>query len=140
MTQQMNEHEVDSGQSGPVILIVEDEPTISRVLAFWLKDSGFVDYTAGSAEEALDLLNLIEPALVVTDVRLPGIDGAELVRRIKAQRDIPAFLMSGHPEPRFHQADRFFSKPFDIEPLIDCIVGLKPQLAEAAQTAPPVMH
>src|ERR1051325_10345709 len=95
--------------AAPVILIVEDEAGLSRVLGFWLKTEGFVDYLAGSAEEALELLPLVEPDLVISDVWMPGMDGVELTRRIKARLAIPVILMSGRAEPRSHQADRFFA-------------------------------
>ena len=113
--------DVGEQDEGPVVLIVEDEPSISRVLGFWLKAAGVIDYKAGSAEEALELLPLVEPDLVIADVRLPGIDGVQFIDRVKARRDVPAFLMSGHPEPSFHHADRFFSKPYDLEAMIEVI-------------------
>lgn len=110
------------------------------MLGFWLKQEGFIEYTAASAEEALQLLAHIDPDLVVSDVRLPGVDGVELVSRIKTQRDVPALLMSGYPEPQFHHADRFFLKPYGLDAMIDFIKQLRPQLLRRAGNRSQAMH
>jgi two-component system phosphate regulon response regulator PhoB len=73
-------------------LIVDDEPAILRLVAMVLRELGFETLTATDAETAAQLLKSSRPDLVVTDVRLPGISGVELARRIKASRRLPIRL------------------------------------------------
>ncbi len=85
-----------------------------------LTDLGFETLTARDAETAAELLKSINPDLIVTDVRLPGMDGVELARRIKTSRRLkktPVLLMSAYSEPRQHYGDAFIAKPFDISEL-----------------------
>jgi len=98
-------------------LVVDDEPAILRLVAMVLKELGFETLTARDAETAAELLKSSKPDLVVTDVRLPGMDGVELARRIKASRRLkktPVLLMSAYSEPPKHKGDGFIAKPFDI--------------------------
>lgn len=101
-------------------LIVDDEPAILRLVAMVLRELGFETLTATDAETAAQLLKSSQPDLVVTDVRLPGISGVELARRIKASRRLantPVLLMSAFAEPPEHDGDGFIAKPFDIDEL-----------------------
>lgn len=85
-----------------------------------LSELGFETLTARDAETAARLLKSSKPDLIVTDVRLPGMDGVELVRRIKASRRLkktPVLLMSAYSEPPQHDGDGFIAKPFDISEL-----------------------
>jgi len=101
-------------------LIVDDEPAILRLVAMVLSELGFETLTARDAETAAELLKSSKPDLIVTDVRLPGMDGVELARRIKASRRLkktPVLLMSAYSEPPHHAGDGFIAKPFDISEL-----------------------
>jgi len=101
-------------------LIVDDEPAILRLVAMVLTELGFETLTARDAETAAELLKSSKPDLIVTDVRLPGMDGVELARRIKASRRLkktPVLLMSAYSEPSQHNGDGFIAKPFDISEL-----------------------
>jgi CheY-like chemotaxis protein len=100
---------------------VDDEPVILKMIAAVLTDLGY-DATAiaADAETALDLAQLRKPDIVITDVRLPGMDGAELARRIKACAEMattPVILMSAYREPSPNPGDAFLQKPFDVEQL-----------------------
>jgi len=101
-------------------LIVDDEPAILRLIAMVLRDLGFGTLTATDAESATEVLKSSKPDLVVTDVRLPGISGVELAKRIKASRRLaktPVLLMSAFAEPQEHEGDGFIAKPFAISEL-----------------------
>jgi two-component system, OmpR family, phosphate regulon response regulator PhoB len=101
-------------------LIVDDEPAILRLVAMVLRELGFETLTAPDAETASQLLKSSKPDLVVTDVRLPGISGIELAKRIKSSkrlRKVPVLLMSAFAEPPAHAGDGFIAKPFDISEL-----------------------
>jgi len=102
----------------PVCLVIDDEPSILRLVALVLEDLGCEALQAADAETAERILASTRPAFIITDVRLPGIDGLELARRVKARTelsDTPVLLMSAFGEPRGHPGDAFLAKPFDID-------------------------
>ncbi len=81
----------------PEILLVEDEPSSSEALSFWLRLNGFRVILAGNGEEALKRLEERVPALVLTDVMMPMMDGLALLRQIRSRDDlaqVPVVLMS----------------------------------------------
>jgi two-component system, OmpR family, phosphate regulon response regulator PhoB len=101
-------------------LVVDDEPAILRLVAMVLRGLGFETLTAPDAETASRLLKSSKPDLIVTDVRLPGISGIELAKRVKASKRlarIPVLLMSAFGEPPAHEGDGFIAKPFDLDDL-----------------------
>ena len=112
-------------------LVVDDEPAILRLVAVVLRDLGCDTLMAEDAESALRIIESDHPDVVISDIKLPGMDGVELARRIKsnAGSGTPVLLMSAFAEPRHHQGDGFLAKPFDIEGLIDFV---SPYLHEAA--------
>jgi len=105
-------------------LVVDDEPAILRLVAVVLRDLGCDALTARDAESALDVIEQQDPDFVISDIKLPGINGVELARRIKSDRRLdkkPVLLMSAFGEPRSHDGDGFLAKPFDIDGFIDFV-------------------
>lgn len=104
-------------------LVVDDEPAILRLVAVVLRDLGCHTLTAGDAESALLIIESDHPDVVVSDIKLPGMDGVELARRIKSESNsgTPVLLMSAFGEPPNHKGDGFLAKPFDIDELIDLV-------------------
>jgi DNA-binding response OmpR family regulator len=99
-------------------LIIDDEPSILRLVALVLQDLGCEALQAPDAETAEQILGSARPAFIITDVRLPGIDGLELTRRVKSHAELsqtPVLLMSAFGEPPGHCGDAFLAKPFDID-------------------------
>jgi CheY-like chemotaxis protein len=79
------------------ILLVDDEAGIRKVLSIALTDGGYVVTTAESGAEALRLFRDLSPAIVLTDIKMPGLDGIELLRTIKAERpDTEVIMITGH--------------------------------------------
>jgi two-component system nitrogen regulation response regulator NtrX len=79
------------------ILIVDDEESICQTLGGILKDEGYEVVTAGSGEEALRILEEEQPNLVLLDIWLPGMDGIETLKAIKAAHpQLQVVMMSGH--------------------------------------------
>ncbi|HKR99788.1 MAG TPA: response regulator [Candidatus Dormibacteraeota bacterium] len=73
-----------SGALNARVLIVDDDPGYQRLLDIRLRQSGATTALAGTGEEGLELLESFAPQLVIADLRMPGIDGLELCRRIRA--------------------------------------------------------
>ena len=107
------------------ILIVDDEKNYTAVLSVVLEEEGYETYTANSADGALDILKVEDVDLVVTDMKMPGMDGLELLGRIKQKwPDIPVIMMTAHGtvdkavEAMQQGAYTFILKPFDNERLV----------------------
>ena len=82
------------------ILIVDDDRLVLSALATGLETFGYVVGKASSGEQALELLDTVEPDLVVMDVCLPGISGIETARQIWQKRGIPVIFLSAYDEPQ----------------------------------------
>ncbi|MBO9319589.1 MAG: GAF domain-containing protein [Chloroflexus sp.] len=83
------------------ILVVEDDNDIRRIFQVILSRHGFRVSVVTTGEEALSFLQLITPDLILLDLALPGVDGAEITRRIKADRTkpfIPIIIVSAHAD------------------------------------------
>jgi CheY-like chemotaxis protein len=102
-----------------LVLLVEDHADTRQIYAEFLGET-FEVLQAADGEQALDVVQHRVPALVITDLTLPGIDGFELIRRLRdspSTRQIPAICLSGHGG-RAHEAraravgcDRILEKP-----------------------------
>jgi DNA-binding response OmpR family regulator len=79
---------------GSTVLVVEDEPDIVALLRDFLVDAGFQALAAGDAQGALRALESTRVDCVLLDVMLPGDDGFELCRRIRADSDVPLLFLS----------------------------------------------
>jgi signal transduction histidine kinase len=106
------------------ILLVDDEEGIRKVLGISLEDSGYQVWTAQNGEEALRLFQEIRPQIVLTDIKMPGMDGIELLQRIKEQdSDTEVIMITGHGEMDLaisslkHEATDFITKPIHDEVL-----------------------
>jgi CheY-like chemotaxis protein len=105
-------------------LVVEDEPAILRLIVVVLEDMGFEMLAATDAESALEIVSASDPDVVIADVRLPGMDGVELARKIKSSdghASTPVLLMSAYAEPAGHPCEGFLHKPFDIDQLAEFV-------------------
>ncbi len=106
----------------PNILIVEDEPKMRRLLELNLGDDGFTTISAGDAESGLKLLNGSPVDLVITDVKLPGMDGMEFLQAVKrAHAALPVVVMTafGTVETAVQAmklgASNYLLKPFSLD-------------------------
>lgn len=107
------------------ILIVEDDPGISRLLEVYLDSKGYTILTAGCGQDALDICRMTPPDLILLDVRLPDISGYEVgtaLRRMPDTQYIPIVILTAFTERNDRmiahhtvRADYFLGKPFDIE-------------------------
>jgi two-component system KDP operon response regulator KdpE len=106
------------------VLVVDDEPQITRVLRTVLTSQGYQVRTAGEGESALLSFNEWRPELVITDLYMPRMDGVELCRRIRAVSSVPIIVLSVKGEERTKVealdsgADDYVTKPFGIDELM----------------------
>ena len=84
------------------ILVVDDEPVVRDVVVRYLRRDGFATLEAGTGDDARELIETRDPSLVVLDVMLPGTDGLELCRWIRARSELPVILLTA----RVDEADR----------------------------------
>ncbi len=100
------------------VLVVDDEPHIRELVCGYLRRDGFAAAEAGSGEEALATLARDAVDLVVLDVRLPGIDGMETLRRLRRTSDVPVLMLTARAEEADRivgleiGADDYVTKPF----------------------------
>jgi CheY-like chemotaxis protein len=125
------------------ILVVDDIPNILELIDTTLKfKGGYRVVTAHNGEEALEVIQRERPALVVTDILMPRMDGFNLVHRLRLNpetRDIPVVFLSATyiaPEDKTFAvlvgATRFLEKPIDIDQLMRTISELLAQVEPAA--------
>ena len=106
------------------VLIVDDEPQITRVIKTVLSSQGYQVRTAAEGESALSSLNEWHPELVITDLYMPRMDGIELCRRIRAVSTVPIIVLSVKGEERAKVealdsgADDYVTKPFGTDELL----------------------
>src|SRR3979490_342121 len=80
------------------ILVVDDEPQIARVLKTALSAQGYSIRTASDGDDALQVMKSWTPDLVITDLRMPNMDGVELCRHLRAKSGIPIIVLSARNE------------------------------------------
>src|SRR5437868_15223715 len=106
------------------ILIVDDEPQITRVLRTGLGTRGYEVRVAADGETALDTFNDWHPDLVITDLSMPNMNGLELCRRLRAISEVPIIVLSVRGEEKMKVealdagADDYVTKPFGMDELL----------------------
>jgi DNA-binding response OmpR family regulator len=113
------------------ILIVEDEYAVARGVQYALQQEGYQVALARSGEEGLTIAGELAPDLVLLDVRLPGIDGFEVLRRLRASGSkAPVLMLTARDEEMDKViglelgADDYLSKPFGLRELMSRIKAL----------------
>ncbi|MBI4330190.1 MAG: response regulator transcription factor [Chloroflexi bacterium] len=101
----------------PVILIIDDDPTILRSLQINLEGDGFEVMTAGTGREALDKLKTKLPDLAVVDLLLPDMHGFELCRKIKSFLDLPMIMLTAvDTEDSIVQGLSLYAEDYVVKP------------------------
>jgi len=104
------------------VLLVDDEAGIRKVLGIALADSGYEVTTAENGEAALSLFRELKPPIVLTDIKMPDMDGIELLQHIKAESpDTEVIMFTGHGDMELaikslkYDATDFVTKPINDE-------------------------
>ncbi len=126
------------------VLVVDDDPGVAEFASAVLASAGFAAKTAGSGEEALAAARRARPALVVLDIRLPGVSGYEIFRELKDELgpELPVIFLSGERRETFDRtaglllgADDYLVKPFAAEELLVRVRSILTRAGRAAGSA-----
>jgi chemotaxis protein histidine kinase CheA/ActR/RegA family two-component response regulator len=126
-------HPVVAGQPHSYILVVDDSPSVRRVVSGMLKNAGWAVQTARDGVEALEIIGRERPAAVLLDVEMPRMDGYELMATIRSQdtyRTLPLVVLTSRAASKHKQradqlgADAYIVKPYQDEQLINTLIAL----------------
>jgi DNA-binding response OmpR family regulator len=106
------------------ILVVDDEPSISEPIAYTLRKEGYRVEIAATGTEAIAMARRLRPDAIVLDVMLPGVDGLQVCRTLRAESTVPILLLSAKGEEIDRVvglelgADDYLAKPFAMRELL----------------------
>jgi excisionase family DNA binding protein len=115
-------------KAGPLVLLVDDDEKLRKLVRVNLESEGYTVREAGSADEGLSAIAATKPDLVLLDVMMPHVDGWEMLQQIQDQYGvgaIPVVMFSGEADEQAQAqatssgAHAFVGKPFDLQQLID---------------------
>jgi signal transduction histidine kinase len=122
------------------LLVIDDEPAILEMLELSLSREGYEVMTAENGNEGIKIFREQDPKLVLTDIKMPGMDGIEVLRRIKAiDEETEVIVITGHGDMEVaiaalqHQASDFITKPIRNEVLMVSLERAKKRLAMSEQ-------
>lgn len=122
----------------PTVLVIDDDVILAELLAAIVEGAGFQAVLAADGAEGLRLARSAGPALVLCDMSMPGVSGAEVIRSLRndpSTSHLRLVLMSGHaaPDLRAIGADKFLAKPFFPEEVVSLLRTLNiPQTSQLA--------
>jgi DNA-binding response OmpR family regulator len=115
--------------SMPRILLVDDDPAILRLLDVNFRMEGFDVDATSHGEDALAAIARATPDVIVLDLMLPGMDGREILRRLRAEpatASVPVLFLTarGRDDAAAGEAERYIQKPFDTVDLVATVRSL----------------
>ena len=106
-----------------VVLIVDDDPKIRRLVAAHMKEAGFEIFLAGNGQDAIDQASLRQPDAIILDIAMPGMNGLEALTRLREWYTDPILILSATDQEREKVkaldlgADDYMTKPFGTDEL-----------------------
>jgi two-component system alkaline phosphatase synthesis response regulator PhoP len=106
------------------ILVIDDEPSIINLVSAYLKPEGYDVYTAANGNAGLKAASAFKPDLIILDLMLPGMDGIELLTRLRRESDVYVILLTARTEETDKivglsvGADDYMTKPFSPRELV----------------------
>jgi len=129
------------------VLVVDDEPTVREVVAGYLRRDGHEVAEAADGHLALELFDADPPDLVVLDMMLPGVNGLDILRRIRSGGEVPVIMLTARAEESDRVAglelgaDDYVVKPFSPRELAARVNGVLRRTNGRAASAPgPIVH
>ena len=116
--------------NGKKVLVIDDEAPVRRILELKLRNSGYDVITASDGEEGLSLIETEKPDTVISDIKMPRLDGrtlCEMTDPMKAQRPFLTLIVTGSVKPEERewiedlQDTQFMEKPFSPSKILDAI-------------------
>ena len=127
------------------VLVVDDEKSIRTIVEYALREGGFEVVSAGRGDDALEIVEREPIDLVVLDLMLPGLDGMEVCRRIRAHRNVPIIMLSARGDEVDKVlglemgADDYVTKPFSPRELVSRVkANLRRAKATTSTTEDPI--
>jgi DNA-binding response OmpR family regulator len=130
------------GTLARTILLVDDEPNLVDVLERYLLEDGFAVLRAADGPSAVELAEREQPDLIVLDLGLPVLSGTDVLRRVRAKRDVPIIILTARGEEVDRVvglelgADDYVAKPFSPREVVARIRTVLRRLERAAATPP----
>ncbi|MEM1333425.1 MAG: response regulator, partial [Actinomycetota bacterium] len=124
------------------VLVVDDEPTVREVVVGYLRRDGHEVAEAGDGNVALELLEAEPPDLVVLDMMLPGVNGLDILRRVRSTSNIPVIMLTARAEESDRVAglelgaDDYVVKPFSPRELAARVNGVLRRTSVRETSAP----
>jgi len=115
---------IQSERSGPLVLLVEDEPALAETVAYSLRQEGMTVSVARDGEQAMDRFRLERPSLVLLDLMLPRLSGFDVCRLIRSESSVPIVIITAKDAEADKVAglelgaDDYVTKPFSIRELV----------------------
>ncbi|MFN8509969.1 MAG: response regulator [Deinococcaceae bacterium] len=130
----------------PLVLVVEDEPQIAEVLEGYLKREGFRTDWAANGHQALALHRNNRPDLILLDIQIPGLDGFEVLRKIRETSQTPIIFVTALSEDLDKLlglrlgADDYVVKPFSPLEVVARVTAVLRRVAQISQTSASVLR
>jgi two-component system response regulator ResD len=127
------------------ILVVDDEPTITDVVARYLQRAGYATQIAADGPNALRIAGERHPDLVVLDVMLPGMDGLEVMRRLRERDGVSVILLTAKGEHSDRiiglrlGADDYVAKPFSPAELVARVDAVLRRVRDSPKLDEPIV-
>jgi len=108
----------------PKILVIDDEPSITKLVSAYLKPEGYEVFTAEDGDAGLKAARTFKPDLIILDLMLPGIDGIELLSRLRRESDVYVIMLTARTDETDKivglsvGADDYVTKPFSPRELV----------------------
>ena len=107
-----------------LVLVVEDEPEIAELMEDYLRSNGYRTERARDGNEALSLFRLARPDLILLDIMMPGLDGIEVLKRLRSESNVPVIMLTAKTEETDKiiglelGADDYITKPIRLKEVI----------------------
>jgi len=128
------------------VLIIEDEIELSTVLKAYLERAGYDVLMAGRGDEGLELWEKYKPEMVLLDLNLPGMDGIDIMRKIRQKDDIPVIMVTARVEEVDRLiglelgADDYITKPFSPREVVARVKAVLRRVEKSLDTQVAVIH